>query len=73
DVDLDVLAADLDGYSAADCTALIREAALTAMRESLDATEVTAGHLHTAGSVVQPSLDPRQLAELEAYASGRGL
>ncbi|MGH4015956.1 MAG: AAA family ATPase [Pseudonocardiaceae bacterium] len=73
DVDLDVLAADLDGYSAADCTALIREAALTAMRESLDATEVTATHLHTAGSAVQPSLDPRQLAELETYASGRGL
>ena len=32
DVDLDALAADLDGYSAADCVALLREAALTAMR-----------------------------------------
>jgi len=28
DVDLDVLAAELDGYSAADCVALLREAAL---------------------------------------------
>jgi transitional endoplasmic reticulum ATPase len=37
-VDLDALAGELDGYSAADCSALIREAALTAMRESLDAT-----------------------------------
>ena len=28
EVDLDALAADLDGYSAADCVALLREAAL---------------------------------------------
>ncbi len=71
DVDLDALATDLDGYSAADCTALIREAALTAMRESLDATEVTGAHLAAAGRTVRPSLDPMQLAELEAYAAGR--
>ena len=32
DVDLDALADELDGYSAADCVALLREAALTAMR-----------------------------------------
>ncbi|WP_236796460.1 AAA family ATPase [Amycolatopsis sp. GM8] len=71
DVDLDVLASTLDGYSAADCAALIREAALTAMRESLDATEVTAAHLTTARSVVRPSLDPVQLATLAAYAEHR--
>jgi transitional endoplasmic reticulum ATPase len=71
DVDLDALGVDLDGYSAADCTALIREAALTAMRESLDATEVTAAHLAAARRAVRPSLDPAQLAELAAYASGR--
>ena len=34
DVDLDALAGELDGYSAADCVALLREAALTAMRRS---------------------------------------
>jgi transitional endoplasmic reticulum ATPase len=71
DVDLDVLATELDGYSAADCAALIREAALTAMRESLDATEVSATHLATARRAVRPSLDPVQLAELEAYAAIR--
>ncbi|HEU0090248.1 MAG TPA: AAA family ATPase [Pseudonocardiaceae bacterium] len=71
DVDLDALAAQLDGYSAADCAALIREAALTAMRESLDATEVTAAHLATARTAVRPSLDPLQLAALEAYAANR--
>ncbi|PXY31020.1 AAA family ATPase [Prauserella muralis] len=68
DVDLEELASTLDGYSAADCAALIREAALTAMRESLEAAEVTAAHLAKARDVVRPSLDPAQLAALEAYA-----
>ncbi|AXB45536.1 AAA family ATPase [Amycolatopsis albispora] len=71
DVDLDQLASTLDRYSAADCAALIREAALTAMRESLDATEVTAAHLEKARGAVRPSLDPAQLADLEAYAANR--
>jgi transitional endoplasmic reticulum ATPase len=71
-VDLAEVAESLDGYSAADCAALVREAALTAMRESLDATEVTAAHLRTARQAVRPSLDPVQLAELAAYAEQRG-
>ena len=71
DVDLDALGAELDGYSAADCTAILREAALTAMRESLDATVVTAGHLAAALAAVPPSLDPGQLAALQAYAERR--
>ena len=68
DVDLAEVASTLDGYSAADCAALIREAALTAMRESLEASEVTAAHLEMARKTVRPSLDPAQLAALEAYA-----
>ncbi|RRO17321.1 AAA family ATPase [Saccharopolyspora rhizosphaerae] len=68
DVDLAVLAGSLDGFSAADCTALVREAALTAMRESLTAAEVTADHLATARKSVRPSLDPAQLETLAAYA-----
>ncbi|MPZ86178.1 MAG: AAA family ATPase [Actinophytocola sp.] len=71
DVDIAELAADLDGYSAADCAALIRESALTAMRESLDAMIVTATHLTTARASVRASLDPAQLATLEAYAKSR--
>ena len=71
DVDLDALGAELEGYSAADCTAVIREAALTAMRESLEATEVTAAHLAAARAAVPPSLDPAQLLALEAYAARR--
>ncbi len=72
DVDLDALGAELEGYSAADCAAVLREAALTAMRESLDATEVTAAHLAAARAAVPPSLDPAQLLALQAYADRRG-
>ncbi|AHH93891.1 AAA family ATPase [Kutzneria albida] len=71
DVDLAALAAELEGYSAADCAALVREAALTAMRESLEAAEVTGQHLAQARAAVRPSLDPAQLAALEAYADSR--
>jgi transitional endoplasmic reticulum ATPase len=71
DVDLDAVAEELDGYSAADCAALIREAALTAMRESLSAAEVTGAHLAAARAAVRPSLDPAQLAALAAYAEAR--
>lgn len=70
DVDLDQLAAALEGYSAADCAALIREAALTAMRESMDAVEVSAAHFESARRAVRPSLDPLQVAALAAYAAG---
>ncbi|OBJ69168.1 AAA family ATPase [Mycobacterium sp. 1274756.6] len=70
DVDLAALAADLDGYSAADCVALLREAALTAMRRSLEAAEVTAADVAAARAAVRPSLDPAQVAALRAFAAG---
>jgi transitional endoplasmic reticulum ATPase len=70
-VDLDALAADLDGYSAADCVALLREAALTAMRRSVDAAEITAADVAAARENVHPSLDPGQLAALRAFATER--
>src|SRR5690606_22346256 len=57
-IDLAALADELDGFSAADCAALIREAALAAMRESLDATTVDPHHLAAARERVRPSLDP---------------
>jgi len=68
DVDLDALAGALDGFSAADCAALIRESALAAMRESLEAAQVTAAHVAAARERVRPSLDPVQVAALAAYA-----
>lgn len=71
DVDLNVLAADLEGYSAADCAALLREAALAAMRRSIDAADITAADLAAARQTVRPSLDPVQVAALRAYAETR--
>jgi len=71
DVDLGSFGARTEGFSAADCTALIREAALTAMRASMQAATVTAAHLEAALSVVRPSLDPAQVASLAAYAERR--
>ncbi len=68
DVDLAALASTLDGFSAADCAALIRESALAAMRESLDAATVTAAHVAAARDRVRPSLDATQVAWLAAYA-----
>ncbi|BBX98436.1 AAA family ATPase [Mycobacterium lacus] len=67
DVDLDVVSAELDGYSAADCVALLREAALTAMRRSIDAADVTAADLAAARETVRPSLDAVQVASLRAF------
>ncbi len=68
DVNLDEVAAELDDYSAADCVALLREAALTAMRRSIDAADVTAADLEAARKTVRPSLDPLQLESLRAFA-----
>lgn len=71
DVDLGALAEDLDGYSAADCVALLREAALTAMRRSLDAADVTVADVEAARAAVRPSLDSAQVESLRAFAAGR--
>ncbi|MCJ0902297.1 AAA family ATPase [Rhodococcus sp. ARC_M6] len=71
DVDLDALAVDLEGYSAADCSALLREAALTAMRRDMEAADVSAEDVATARKTVRPSLDPEQVAHLQAYADNR--
>ena len=71
EVDLSALAAELDGYSAADCVALLREAALTAMRRSIDAADVTAADVMAARQTVRPSLDREQVQSLRAFAAER--
>jgi transitional endoplasmic reticulum ATPase len=71
DVDLDAVATDLDGYSAADCVALLREAALTAMRRSIDAADVTLADVEQARRTVRPSLDPAQVESLRAFSENR--
>ncbi|MGW4633426.1 AAA family ATPase [Nocardia sp. NPDC004415] len=71
DVDLPALAADLDGYSAADCSALLREAALSALRRDMTAADVTAEDVAAARATVRPSLDPAQVESLRRYAESR--
>jgi transitional endoplasmic reticulum ATPase len=71
DVNLDALATLLDGYSGADCVALLREAALTAMRRSIDAADVTAADVAAAREKVRRSLDPLQVESLRAFAAVR--
>lgn len=71
DVDLAALAQECEGFSAADCAGLVREAALVAMRESMDSPVVTAAHVAAAQAVVRPSLHPEQLAQLEQFAASR--
>jgi transitional endoplasmic reticulum ATPase len=70
-VDLGALGERTEGFSAADCAALVREAALGAMRESMSATTVTAAHLEAALARTRPSLDPAQVASLRAFADRR--
>jgi transitional endoplasmic reticulum ATPase len=69
DVDLEALAKDMDGYSSADCAAVLREAALGAMRRSMDAPEVTAADVAAARHAVRASLDPAQVTYLANYAT----
>ena len=71
EVNLDEVADGLDGYSAADCVALLRESALTAMRRSIDAADVTAADVEKARATVRPSLDPVQVEALRAFAAAR--
>ncbi len=71
DVDLDALAGQLEGYSAADCVALLRESALTAMRRSIDAAAVTSDDVAKARETVRPSLDPVQVESLRAFSAAR--
>ncbi|MCV6980883.1 AAA family ATPase [Mycolicibacterium pulveris] len=70
-VDLDALADELEGYSAADCVALLRESALTAMRRSIDAADVTAADVAAARQTVRPSLDAAQVESLRAFSTTR--
>ena len=71
DVDIESLATDLEGYSAADCSALLREAALSAMRRNIEAATVTADDVADARARVRPSLDAAQVENLRAYARRR--
>ncbi len=71
DVDLVAIATECEGYSGADLAGLLREAAMTAMRENIQSPQVTADHVHAAMKNVRPSLRPEQVAALEGFAAAR--
>lgn len=60
DVDLKMIAASTQGYTGADLSAIVREAALAALEENIDSTEVNAKHLGTGMMRVRPSPPARQ-------------
>jgi transitional endoplasmic reticulum ATPase len=64
-VDLDDLAARLDGYTGADIASLVREAAMAALRHDPEAREVTAQHVEEALELVRPSLDEETIKYFE--------
>lgn len=70
-VDLSGLAAKTDGYSGADCAAVVRQAALAAMRRSMDAPAVTVADFDAALAAVHPSLQADQVAQLKDFAAQR--
>lgn len=58
DVDIDELARKAQGYSGADIEAICREAAMIALREDLNATEVSLRDFNKAMERVGPSITP---------------
>jgi len=65
DVSLRDLAARTEWYSGADLAALCREAAMNALRRSLDAEYVTRQDFEQALTLVKPSISPQMVKEYE--------
>ena len=63
DVDFKELVKKTEGYSGADIEALCREAGMVALRENLDAKQVTAKHFLKALQMIRPSLVQPQRRE----------
>ena len=68
DVDLSRLADLTDGYSGADLAALVREAALVALREDINASKVFMRHFTEALKIVQPSLNKDMIRFYEEWS-----
>jgi len=64
-VDLKKLAKQTEGYSGADIEAVCREAGLNALRENINAKEVTKKHFAEALKKVKPSITPDMLKYYE--------
>ncbi len=67
DVDLEKIAELTEGYSGADLEALVREAALTALREDMNAKYVRMKHFLDAMDRISPSLSPEIIRFYEQW------
>ena len=56
-VDLNEMASNTEGYVGADLAALVREAAILALRDDNSATKVTSNHFYKALDLVPPSIN----------------
>ncbi len=59
DVDLEYIARRAEGYSGADLEALVREAALQALREDINTSKVYMRHFEKALTIIKPSITPQ--------------
>ncbi|MDW7970070.1 MAG: AAA family ATPase, partial [Sulfolobales archaeon] len=69
DVNLEKLAELTEGYSGADIEALVREAALIALRQDINASLVTLNHFMDAFQNIQPSLAKQMIKFYEEWVS----
>ena len=67
DVDLEEIAEQTEGYSGADLAALVREAAMNALREDLSTSKVSMKHFRAAMSVVGPSITKEMIKFYEEW------
>ena len=61
DIDIQQIAKQTESYSGADLEALVREAALNALRENINAKQVTKKHFQEAAKNMTPSVTPDML------------
>ena len=67
DVNLEEIAEQTEGYSGADLAALVREAAMNALREDLNISKVSMKHFRAAMSVVGPSITKEMIKFYEEW------
>lgn len=69
-VNLEELAEKTEGYAGSDIEGLCREAGILALRENIDANEVTMGHFIKAMESVRPSVDSDSIKYYESMKKG---
>jgi ATPases of the AAA+ class len=68
DVNIDALAQVTDRYTGADIEAVCREAVMTALRENMETTEITAANFEKALEAIKPSVGEELKARYEKMA-----